>query len=171
MRKFLHITEYFNIPNKLPIKRNNEHSFKLDDKIFYTSVVTGDDYATKEQIKESYKNDTIYNDSIVDTTILPLDRVIIFDDLDIDPAQKIVYVFECPICLYTVITSNKDFDFCPQCENTEFPFILKALINTEQMEELAIDNSDITTLVIVKDGTIKLVCEPEPEKEKEYLNA
>ena len=71
--------------------------------------------------------------------------------------QKLAYVLECPICLHKIITSDNNLDYCPQCENIQFPLDLVALINTDQMEELAIDNKDVTTLVIVKDGEIKLI--------------
>lgn len=159
MRKFLRIIEY-SMLGKIPAKESFEHEFIIGDKLFRTSVCEAED---KEQIKENF--DPYYNDSKLEEKSFALNDVLIFDDLDVqDPAQKLVYVFECPVCLNKIITTEDDFDFCPQCEQEQFPFDLIALINTEQMEELAIDNPDVTTLVLIKDDEIVFKDTPKEEE-------
>lgn len=161
MRKFLRIIEYSTL-NKIPVKESFEHEFIIGDKLFRTSVCIAE---SKEQVKENF--DPYYNDSKIEEKAFDLNDVLIFDNLDIvDPTQRLVYVFECPVCLNKTITTEDDISFCPQCEQEQFPFNLLALINTEQMEELAIDNPDVTTLVLIKED--KIVFKDTP-KEKEMI--
>lgn len=152
MKKFLKITEYIT-NNKLQNKKDNEFEFNIDGHLIRSCVCQGED---KEIVKESFTN---YQDQDkeIENTILPLNRVIIYDNKDIDLDQKLAYVFECPVCLTTIITSNKDLDYCPHCENVTFPFELLALVNTEQMEDIGIEHSDISDLIVVKDNKIEFI--------------
>lgn len=152
MKKFLKITEYFN-NDFLDNKKNNEFEFILNNHVIRSCVCQGED---KEIVKESFNNYS-NNENIVDTVILPLNRVVIYDDMDIDPEQTLAYVLECPVCLTTIISSNKDIDYCPHCENVTFPFDLLAIINTEQMEDIGIENSDISDLIVIKDNKIEFM--------------
>ena len=152
MKKFLKITEYFN--NKfLDNKKDNEFEFMLNNHIIRSCVCQGED---KEIVKESFYN-SANNENIVDDIILPLNRVVIYDDMDVDFEQILAYVLECPVCLTTSISSNKDNCYCPHCENVTFPFDLLAIINIEQMEDIGIENSDISDLIIVKDNKIEFI--------------
>lgn len=151
MRKFLRIIEYFkNV--KLPLKENYEYEFTIENKIYRTSICEA---SFKEQVSESF--DPEYNDAKVGEQVFELKDVVIYDDMDINSPQDIVYTMECPICLNTIISNDSQLDFCPRCGNEEFPLEVKALINTAQMEEIAIDNKDVSSLVIVKDDKIQLV--------------
>ena len=163
MKKYLHIIEYSKL-GKIPKKESFEHEFKYLNSIFRVSVKKAEN---KEMVKESFN--PYYNSSKLDEKIFELKDTIIFDDIDILDEQELAYIYECPICLYKIITSSNNIDFCPQCENTQFPFNLIALLNTEQMEELAIDNKDVTSLVILKDGKIQIF--DRPKTEGENLNA
>lgn len=171
MKKYLHIIEYSKLNNKIPKKESFENEFTIGNSLYRTSIVSSDK-STKEEIKESLNNDSfynIYNENKLSEDIINIDDVIIYDDIDIkDKNQKLAYVFECPVCLYKTITTDKDLDFCPQCENVTFPFNLIALINTEQMEDIAIDNKDISKLIIVKDN--KIVFEDKPEDKDRWKN-
>lgn len=160
MRKYLHITEYSSlIPHKVPDCKKNEHSFKYGESIIRSFIDS-----ERKIIKESF--DSIYNDSIITEKSIPIDKIIIFDNIDIkDDEQEIQYVFECPVCLYNIITTDKHIDFCPYCENDKFPPQLIALINKDQTEELTVDNADSTTFIQVKDNNIVFRDE---SKEKQF---
>ena len=150
-RKYLHIIEYSK-DHKIPKRKENEFDLNIDNHSIIRSSIVIDNYnKCKEQIKEDY-TDYFYKDSELDNYVLPLNDVIIYDNFDVDETQEIAYVFECPICLSKTITSDSKLDFCPQCENSDFSFNLLALINTEQMENLAIDNDDITKVILTKDN-------------------
>lgn len=155
MRKYLHITEYSSlIPYKIPKCKCEEHRFKYGESVIKSFIDNN-----KTIIKESF--DTIYNDSVILEKSIPIDKIIIFDDLDVeDEEQTMQYVFECPVCLYNIVTTKQNIDFCPYCENDKFPPELIALINKEQMEELAVENADYTTLIQVKDNNIVFKDEP-----------
>lgn len=147
-KKHLIISEYLNHPNiKLPEKLATEFEFCIGNKIYRTKV-----------IKESYANDIIYakteeeENSQIDKKEIDLNNVIIYDNLDVIDSQELAYVYNCPVCLSTTISSEANLDFCPSCENAKFPLELVALINTEQMEELAVDEDN--SLVLFKDGKI-----------------
>lgn len=157
MRKYLHITEYSSlIPYKLPCKKDNEFDLKIDNNIIRTSV---NNYKTC--ISESYLSDDI---TLLEQTI-PLDNIIIYDDIDnLNEDQKLAYVYECPICLNTTITSKK-LDFCPHCENTKFSPEVIALISTNQMEDIALNQSDVSTLYLIKDDKVIL-----KDKQKDSIN-
>lgn len=153
MMKYLRIIEYSPLTDKLPIKEDNEFEFKYHNNIIRTKFFNEKDLI-KEKVRESIN--PLYNDTIISTETICLDNSIIYDNIDLDDEQEIAYVFECPICMYTSISSDKDLDFCPQCENTSFPLKLIALVNTEQMQNIAIDDKE-TTLIIVKDGKVKIL--------------
>lgn len=156
--KYLHIIEYSKY-GKIPVKESFEHEFKtVDGNTIRSSVI--------DDKKDNYCSDfdniiNTYNklSGVVEDKTISLKDSIIYDNLDINnPKQKIVYVLECPICLNCTITSDSKIDTCPQCGNNEFSFNVKALINQEQMEDLAINNDDVTTLIIVnKDGNIQFI--------------
>lgn len=161
--KYLHIVEYSKY-GKIPVKESFEHEFKTTDGNIVRSSVVKDkenkNYDSFEDIINTYNKLS----GVVEDKTISLKDVIIYDNLDIDNLdQKLVYVLECPVCLNRTITSDSKIDTCPQCGNSDFPFIVKALINQEQMEELAIDNDDVTTLIIVKDDEIKLIDKPKGE--------
>lgn len=145
-RKFLHITEYSSlIKHRVPERKENEFDLCLGDNIIRTTVNTN-----REQIKERY-----YNSSVIEEKTIPLDSVIIYDDMDIlDEEQLIAYVYECPICKTITITTNPNYDFCNNCENTIFLPEVYALINIKQMEDIAINNSDISDYIRVKGDEI-----------------
>lgn len=156
MKKFLYVVEYAKGLN-IPDLKFNEHETQFGNSTIRSSVEEG---YTKKDIKESIN--TYYNNSKVEETVIPLDDVLVYDNIDADiDKQEIAYVFECPICSSVTITSEHDIDFCPQCENTEFPFNLLALIPVQQMEEIGIDNKDVSTLVLVKDDNVVMVDLPE----------
>lgn len=46
-------------------------------------------------------------------------------------------------------------------ENDKFAPVVVGLINVEQMEEIAIEDADISTYILVKDGKIKIIEKPE----------
>lgn len=149
MNKYLHIIEYSNQGLKIPERKENEHEFIYNNSIFRASIKISE---SKEKIKESF--DPYYNNVKLDEKIIKLDNIIIYDNLDLKPEQELAYVYECPVCLNKTITSDKNLDYCPQCEQTKFPFDLVAIINTEQMEDIAVDNADVSTLIINKDGKV-----------------
>ena len=157
-RKYLHIIEY--LKNcKIPERKEKEFDLDIDShSIIRSSVIAADYDKCKEQVKEDY-TDYLYKESELDNYVLPLDDVIIYDNIDVDETQEIAYVFECPICLSKTITSDSELDFCPQCENSDFPFNLLALINTKQMEDLAINNDDITNVILTKDNNFLEILE------------
>ena len=112
--------------------------------------------------------DSLHNEAKFCEKSVPLDKVIICDDLDIaNEDQKLAYVFECPICLFTVISTNPGLDFCPHCENTKFPPKVVALMNVAQMEDLATEEDDLTTFVQIKDG--KVIYQDMPKMEEKDL--
>lgn len=159
MRKYLYITEYSNLlPHKVPVKESNEYDLKQKDSIIRSSI--------KDYDINSVSDNSTY--SILDEKIIPLDKVFIYDDMDVelpkDSEQQIAYVFECPICLDITITTNKDYNFCEHCENTKFLPKLIALINLEQMENIAIEDKDISEFILVKDN--KVVFEDRKNKQK-----
>lgn len=159
MRKYLYITEYSNLlPHKVPVKESNEYDLKQKDSIIRSSI--------KDYDINSVSDNSTYN--ILDEKIIPLDKVFIYDDMDVelpkDSEQQIAYVFECPICLDITITTNKDYNFCENCENTKFLPKLIALINLEQMENIAIEDKDISEFILVKDN--KVVFEDRKNKQK-----
>lgn len=147
MRKYLTISEYLNSSSiKLPEKQNTEFEFCIKDRIYRTSV------------KESYEDMITYakpedeENSQISKKDIDLSDVIIYDNLDVIDSQELAYVYNCPVCLSTTISSEANLDFCPSCENAKFPLELIALINTEQMEELAVDEDN--SLILFKDGKI-----------------
>lgn len=153
--KYLHILEYSKFSNFLPILESFEHEFTINNSIFRTSIVESD---SKEKIKESFN--PIYNNQKLDEEIIPLTDVVIYDNIDVIPEQKLAYVYQCPVCLNVTISSdNKTMEYCPQCENSTFDFDLIAIINTEQMEEIAINEKENTSLVLVKDDEVVMVDE------------
>lgn len=162
--KRLHITEYSKFC-KLPIKESYEHDVKLSTgNIIRTSVQKdNEEYKTDiNKIIDTYNKVT----NVVEDISIPLTDIIIYDNLDIaDPDQELAYVLECPVCLNTTVATNHKIPACPQCGNAEFPFTVKALVSLDQMEELAIDNKDETSLIIIKDGEVKLI----DEKSKEVI--
>lgn len=163
MTKYLHITEYSSlVPYKIPQKKPNEHDLVLD-----TSIIRSSFDDNKCPIRESL--DTVFDESKLVEKTIPLDDVIIYDNIDMaNEDQKLAYVFECPICLEKTITTDPTFGFCPRCENNTFPPEVIALINVSQMEELAVDNPFLSTLIQVKGNKIIFKEEPKSiKKEKE----
>ena len=145
MIKYLYISEYSLLDKKhIPEKLNNEYEFKIDNSLIRGRIFE----STKQDLdcaKEEACNlyDSICNQSRIADDIIPLDDIIIYDNLDINDKQEIAYVFECPICLTKIITSDSKLNICPRCENTEFDFDLLALINTKQVEDLSnIEDND-----------------------------
>lgn len=159
---YLHITEYskYAPKHKIPERKKNEYDLIINDSIIRTSI---DNCSYK--IKESFDN--IYQDSIVSEQSIPLKNIFIYDKLDVIDAdssnQKLAYVFECPICLDIVITTDKNYSFCEKCENTKFPPKVIALINLEQMEDYAVEHKDCN-YVQVKDDKVVYECRKEEEK-------
>lgn len=156
MKKFLKISEYSKL-GKIPNKKDFEHEFNIDNSIFRSSVCIAEN---KETIKESFY-DMLYNNSKIDEVIIPLDKIVIYDDLDVDKTQKLAYTYECPVCLNKIISSDANLNYCPQCENETFPLTVIALLNIDQMEDIAINDKDVSKLIIVKDNEIKFIDEPE----------
>lgn len=159
MPKYLHITEYSSsIPYKIPKKKSNEHDLEFNGNIIRTSVDTN-----KERIKENF--DYLFDESKILEDTIPLKDIIIYDNKDIENEdQKLAYVYECPICLEKTITTDSKFNYCPHCENDKFLPQVIGLIHPDQMDEIAIDNSDISYYIQVEDGNIVIRKEP---KEKE----
>lgn len=154
MTKYLHITEYSS--RKIPNKKDYEYDLTtLEDNIIRSYV---DNH--REKIKENFDN--FYNDSIIEEKTFPLNKVIIYDNYDlINEDQKVAYVFECPVCLEKTITTDPTYNYCAHCENDKFAPVVVGLINVEQMEEIAIEDADISTYILVKDGKIKIIEKPE----------
>lgn len=154
MEKYLKITEYSKYSkNMLPnLNGKFEHEFELGDSIIRTSV-----FSEKDRIYESYNTAVInkLNELKIEENIIPLKDVVVYDEIDIsDNEQKLAYVFECPICLYKILTTQSNVDTCPICENTNFPPRVIALINQEQMEDIAINNKDTSSLLLVDNDSI-----------------
>ena len=151
--KYLKIREYSTlIPHKIPEKMEYENELKLSNSIIRSYIE--DDY-NRVRVSEDYNPyiNSVYNDALLEDKTIALNDCFIYDDIDVNEDQEIAYVMECPICLTTTIASKK-LDFCPYCENNTFPPIITALINTKQMEDVAIDNPDISELAIIKDNKI-----------------
>lgn len=156
--KFLCISEYSDY-GIIPNRKNYEYELKLGDRHIRSFVFSGD--KDKEQVKESI-NDPLFNEAKISSDVIPLDKVIIYDNKNLvpnNPDQKIAYVYVCPICLTTLISNDNDLDFCPHCENTKFSPELKALVNMDQMEDIAIEESDSSLLIIKKDN-IEIIDNP-----------
>lgn len=156
MKKYLRTIEYSPL-GKIPKKEEKEFEFIYNNSIIRTKVFNND---SKTKIEESI--DSYYNNSIIDSNVLCIDDVIIYDDININDNQELAYVFECPVCMYTSITSDKDMDFCPQCENTNFPLKLISLINIDQMNDIAINDKE-STLIVVNDDKIEVFDKEEKE--------
>lgn len=154
MTKYLHIIEYSS--RKIPNKKDYEYDLiTAEGNIIRSSV---DKY--KEKIKENFDN--VYNDSIIEEKTFPLNKVVIYDNYDlVNEDQKVAYVFECPVCLEKTITTDPTYSYCAHCENDKFAPVVVGLINVEQMEEIAIEEADISTYIFVKDGKIKIIEKPE----------
>nr|CAI9751327.1 hypothetical protein DGKKSRWO_DGKKSRWO_CDS_0047 [uncultured phage]CAI9752193.1 hypothetical protein CVNMHQAP_CVNMHQAP_CDS_0047 [uncultured phage] len=148
MKKFLHIVEYAK-GMKIPEKLDEEYEFYYCNSIFRTSIKEA---SSKEKVKESF--DPYYNNVKLDEQVIDLGNILIYDNIDIKDDQTLAYVYECPVCLNKTITSDKNLDYCPQCEQTKFPFDLIAIVNTDQMEDIAIKNDDVSTLIIVNGDKI-----------------
>lgn len=150
--KYLKICEYSTlIPHKIPEKMEYENELKLSNSII-RSYIEDDNRVKVSEDYNPYIN-SVYNDALLEDKTIALNDCFIYDDIDVNEDQEIAYVMECPICLTTTIASKK-LDFCPYCENNTFPPIVTALINTKQMEDVAIDNPDISELAIIKDNKI-----------------
>lgn len=149
MRKFLHIIEYSGSSPKykIPDKRSFEYDINYNGNLVRTFVDSN-----RDRIKESL--DYIYDESKVAEKTIPLKDVIIYDNIDYKEDQELAYVFECPICLNITITSDAGLDFCPHCENTKFAPNVIAILNIEQMDNIAIENKDVSGLIIVKDDKV-----------------
>lgn len=142
--KYLYIREYLKTKKGIPIKRNNEYDLDFGDRIMRSSIITSDTH-NKSIVYESINNTQdkqLYNDVIIDTVVIPLDNIILYDYLNIDRTQKLAYVYECPICLSNIISSNKDIECCPHCENDVYPFNLLALINIDQTRDFSKTKDD-----------------------------
>lgn len=142
--KYLYIREYLKTKKGIPIKKNNEYDLDLKDRIIRSSVIAKNTY-DKSIVYESINNTQdkqLYNDVTVDTVIIPLDNIILYDYLDIDRTQKLAYVYECPICLSNIISSDKDIEYCPHCENSTYPFNLLALVNIDQTRDFSKTKDD-----------------------------
>lgn len=147
--KYIHTVEYSPL-GRIPPKLSGEYEFNCAGNIVRASLVEGD---SKRQIKEQF--DPYYNNSKLEEKIIPFQNVIIVDDLDLqDKTQKLVYVFECPVCLNTIVSTNPKCHWCPQCENQTYDLDLVAIINQDLMEDMAIEEADDSTIVFVKDGKV-----------------
>lgn len=147
--KYIHTTEYSPL-GRIPDIKDDEYEFQHLGNIFRVSIAEGE---SKRQIKEQF--DPYYNNSKLEEKIIPLQNVVIVDDLDIqDRTQKLVYVFECPVCLNTIVSTDPKYDWCPQCENQTYDLNLIAIINQELMEDIAIDEADDSTVMFIKDGKL-----------------
>ena len=152
--KYLEIKEYSSIvKNKIPEIKDKEHELILKESVIHSKIVDKDD----NDMTTSLYSDM--SDSIkIDDMSIPLNQVYIYDDLYIgDESQNIAYVYECPICYHTIISTEPNLETCPHCGNNRFPLDVKGLINTSQMEEIAFDNSDVSTYIYIdKDDNIKV---------------
>lgn len=149
MKKFLHITEYSSLkPYSLPVKSSNEFDLTIDNSIIRTYVDSN-----KNRIKENF--DIIYDSSKLEEKTIPLDQVIIYDNLDlVNDNQQIAYIYECPICFNKTITTDFNLEVCPHCENPKFSPEVIGLMNTKQKENIAIYDDDVSTLIQVKDNKV-----------------
>lgn len=154
--KYLYITEYsLDLKYKIPERKNNEFDLIIDNNLIRTTISNN-----QQKIKENF--DYIYDESKLDEKVIPLNKVIIYDDIDMnDEEQEVAYVYICPICQNVTITDRPNLDFCTICENTNFPPELYALINLKQMEDIAINNSDISEYIQIKDDEIVFKDAPE----------
>lgn len=165
IKKYLHITEYSSlIPYKIPNRKVNEYDLEYNGNIIRTSVDTN-----KEQIKESL--DTIFDESKIYEKTIPLDDIVIYDNLDIiNEDQKVAYIFECPVCLEKTITTDATFNYCPHCENTKFQPLVIGLMNLSQMEEIAVEDADSSSYIQVEGDKIVVKLLPEDsDKQKESI--
>lgn len=164
MKKHLHIVEYSRF-GKIPVKESFEHEVTLDNgNIIRTSV--HNDVEENDYISDVDRIINVYNnESKIEEKNIDLDNVIIYDNLDIESPQSLAYVYECPICLNTTITTDPEIDMCPQCGNKKYPFNVIALINTNQMEEIATEDDDVSSLIIIKDNKLEIL----PRKQKENM--
>lgn len=164
MPKYLHITEYSSmIPYKIPKIKIGEHDLEYNGNIIRTSVDT-----YREPIKEHF--DYLSNDSKIYDKTIPLDNVVIYDEIDMENEnQEIAYVFECPVCLEKTITTNSVLESCPHCENNKFAPQVIGLMNVSQMEEIAIEDADVSYYIQVEDGKIIIKSQPEEVREKESI--
>ena len=135
--KYLYIREY-SLDNKLyiPEKLNNEYDTIVNGNLIRSKIV--ESYKDIDQAKDSVFSscDSIYDYYKLSDDLIELDDTVIYDVLSINDMQKLAYVLECPICLTKIITSNKDINICPRCENSEFSFNLLALINVDQVKQI-----------------------------------
>lgn len=158
-KKYLRLIEYSLLaPHKIPERKQGEFDCILKNSIIRTKVCDED----TARIQESF---TIYNEAKVEDRVIPLKDVIIYDNKDVNQEQEIAYVFECPLCLNTIMSSSKDIDLCPRCENTKFVPELIALINVKQMEDIAINDKENSSLIIVKDNEIVFKDLPENKEQ------
>lgn len=164
MKKYLHITEYSsNLKYKIPNRKHGEFDLELKDSIIRSKL---DEFACP--IRESF--DTLFDQAKLEEQTIPIDDVYIYDDLDIeDDDQKIAYVFRCPICGRLTIQTNPNLDSCLQCEEQIFKPEVIGLINRDQMEDISINNSDVSTYIQIKNGKIK-VYPKEDDKLKKVNN-
>lgn len=131
MPKFLHIVEYSTlIKYKIPERKRNEYQIKIGESILRSYI---------DDNEHIICDDSIYNDSKLCEKTIPLDKIIIYDDFDVieDKDQKLLYVFECPICFNTIISFNSDLELCEICNNSLFKPKLVALLNNEQYEDIS----------------------------------
>lgn len=147
--KYLHTIEYSPL-GRIPDIQDREYEFKHLGNVFRASIVDGE---SKRQIREQF--DPYYNNSKLEEKIIPLKDIIIVDDLDIeDKTQKLAYVFECPVCLNVIVSTNPKYDWCPQCENQTYDLNLIAIVNQELVEDMAIDEADESTVMFIKDNRL-----------------
>lgn len=156
--KYIHTIEYSPL-GRIPEIKKNEYEFEYSGNIFRASIVDGE---SKRQIREQF--DSYYNSSKLEEKIIPFQNAIIVDDLDLqDKTQKLVYVFECPVCLNIIVSTDPKCYWCPQCENQTYDLELIAIINQELMEDMAIEEVDDSTIVFVKDDKIIKMLAPGEE--------
>lgn len=149
---YLHIREYSKSGKHLPIPVPGERVFTYLDSVYYGRI---DNNEHRVQISEYY--DTVYDSAKLDEEVIPLDDVVIYDNLDIvSDTQPLSYVYRCPVCLRTILTTESNLDFCPNCENTKFAPEVVGLLNKDLMDDIAIDDADETTYIQVKDDSIIL---------------
>lgn len=160
MRRFLKITEYSSfMSNKIPERKTTDFDVQLDTgSTIRTSIVD-----SKSKVCEAFSNDPL-DDNIIEEKFFPLDELIIYDDLDItNEDQKVAYVYECPVCFYKTVTTDPQYNFCPQCENSKFTPEVVGLIPLAQMEELEANDKDVTVFQLKDD---KLVYKYKPKEKK-----
>lgn len=147
--KYIHTIEYSPL-GRIPEKLDSEYEYNYGGNIFRASIVEGE---SKRQIKEQF--DPYYNSSKLEEKIIPLKDILIIDDLDLqDKNQKLVYVFECPVCLNIIVSTDPKAFYCEQCENQTYDLNLIAIIPQELVEEMAVEESDDTTIVFLKDNKV-----------------